>query len=103
MCSCSLLACTILHTLALGGHGRCQVGLGLTSLSSLCLCSLNLSLTSSLGAGVGLLSTLQGSGSLCSGLCGDLSLCSADAMLLGGAASNGFGLSSTAAYKLSVQ
>ena len=95
MCSCSLLACTILHTLALGGHGRCQVSLSLTSLSSLCLCSLNLSLTSSLGAGVGLLSTLQGSGGLCSGLCGDLGLSSADAELFSGAGSNGLGLSST--------
>ena len=95
MCSCSLLACTILHTLALGGHGRCQVSLSLTSLSSLCLCSLNLSLTSSLGAGVGLLSTLQGSGGLCSGLCGDLGLGGADAELLSSAGSNGLGLSST--------
>merc|ERR1712238_55363 len=100
MCSCSLLACAILHTLALGGHGGCQHGLSLTGLSSLCLCSLNLSLTSSLGTVVGFLCTLEGSSSLCSGLCGDLGLSSADAELLSGTGSNGLGLSSTPAGML---
>ena len=99
----SLGACTLVHTLALRSHSGCEDSLGFTGLLCLLLCSLGLSLTSSLGPVVRILSTLQGSSSLCSSLCGDLSLCSADAMLLSGAASNGLGLSGTAAYKLLVQ